>query len=243
MDEFIYSTPFLFQETDLVEYYNFSNTLEETLFFNDFNPKKEVMPIPNNQQYFAIYYIYGTLLLQFERYGEAAYFLDLASSLNPVLSIIYFERAEIFKLKKNFKPFFKYTNDALKYAISAQFLARGYRNLGFYYIEKDNLELATALFKFSLIFENNDMAYSELNYIESLGYNTSQVDNDFIYILNKYDIQMGPSELVFDTLMELITKAKEENNMCEVLDLYSILYDLTKDEDIKKTINQIKRSM
>ncbi len=243
LDEFIYSTPFLFQETDLVEYYNFSNTLEETLFFKDFNPKKEVMPIPNNQQYFVIYYIYGTLLLQFERYGEAAYFLDLASSLNPVLSIIYFERAEIFKLKKNFNLFFKYTNVALKYALSAQFLARGYRNLGFYYIEKDNLELATALFKFSLIFENNDMAYSELNYIESLGYKTSQVVNDFIRILNKYDIQMGPSELVFDTLMELITKAKEENNMCEVLDLYSILYDLTKDEDIKKTINQIKRSM
>ena len=105
----------------------------------------------------------------------------MASSLNPVLSTIYFERAEIFKLKKNFKPFFKYTNDALKYATSSQLLARGYRNLGFYYIEKDNLELATALFKFSLIFENNDMAYSELNYIESLGYNTSQVDNDFTY--------------------------------------------------------------
>ena len=85
--------------------------------------------------------------------------------------------------------------------------------MGFYYIEKDNLELATALFKFSLIFENNDMAYSELNYIESLGYNTSQVDNDFIRILNKYDIQMGPSELVFDTLIELIRKAQEENNI------------------------------
>ena len=159
------------------------------------------------------------------------------------MSTIYFERAEIFKLKKNFKPFFKYTNDALKYATSSQLLARGYRNLGFYYIEKDNLELATALFKFSLIFENNDMAYSELNYIESLGYNTSQVDNDFIRILNKYDIQMGPSELVFDTLIELIRKAQEENNISEVLSLYSILYDLTKDEDIKKTINQIRNGM
>ena len=86
------------------------------------------------------------------------------------------------------------------------------------------------------------MAYSELNYIESLGYNTSQVDNDFIRILNKYDIQMGSSELVFDTLIELIRKAQEENNISEVLSLYSILYDLTKDEDIKK-INQIRNGM
>lgn len=243
LDEFIYSTPFLFQETDLVEYHNFSNPLEETLFFKDFNPEKEVMPIPNNQQYVALYYIYGALLLQFQRYGESAYFLELASSLNPVLSTIYFERAEIFKLKKDFKSFLKYTNNALRYASSSQFLARGYRNLGFYYIEKDNLELAAALFKFSLIFENNDMAYTELNFIESLGYNTSQRDNDFINILNRNDIQMGPSDLVFDTLIELIKKAQEENNLSETLSLYSILYDLTKDENIKKTIDQIRNNM
>ena len=42
---------------------------------------------------------------------------------------------------------------------------------------------------------------------------------------------------------KLIRKAQEENNIGEVLSLYSILYDLTKDEDIKKTINQIRNGM
>lgn len=243
LDEVVYSTPYLFKETDFLEYHNFTSPIEETLFFKDFNPEKEVMPIPNNQQYVALYYIYGALLFQFQRYGESAYFLDLASSLNPVLPTIYFERAEIFKLKKQFEAFFNLTNKGLRYSCSSNFLARGYRNLGFYYIERDNFELATALFKFSLIFEASDMVYSELNYIESLGYDTSQVDNDMINIITKYDIQIGPSELVFNTIIELIRQAQEENNIQRTLSLYNMLYDLTKDEQIKRTINEIKNNL
>ena len=243
LDEFFYSTPYLFKETDLVEYHNFTNNLEETLFSNDFNPEKQVMPLPNNQQYVALSYLYGALLFQFQRYGEAAYFLDLSISLNPVLPSAYFERSEIFKLQKNIEAFYEYSNKALRYAYSSNLLARGFRNLGFYYIEKEELDLATALFKFSLIYEMNDMAYSELNYIESLGYDTSQIDNNFMDIINKNDIQIGPSDLVFNTIIELIKDAQEKNNTGDVLSLYKILYDITKDNKILETINEIENNI
>lgn len=241
LDEFFYSTPYLFKETDLVEYHDFTNNLEKRLFYKDFNPQKEIMPIPNNQHYIALCYLYGALLFQFQRYEEATYFLDLATSLNPVLSTPYFERSEIFKLKKNFEAFYEYTNKALRYCYSPNLLARGFRNLGFYYIEKDELELATALFKFSLIYERNDMAYSELSYIESLGYDTSQVSNDFVDIIAKHGIQIGPSDLVFNTIIELINEAQEKNNIQETVSLYKILYDLTKDNEILEMINKIEK--
>ena len=47
---------------------------------------------------------------------------------------------------------------------------------------------------------------------------------------------MGLNDLVFNTLIELITKAQEENNSSEILSLYFILYDLTNNENIKKQL-------
>lgn len=63
-----------------------------------------------------------------------------------------------FKIEGNIETFYTITKNIYDKIFLPGDLARYYRNLGFYFIEKENYNLAVCLFLHSLSFEDTDMA-------------------------------------------------------------------------------------
>ena len=243
LDSFFNSFSFGFQDDKVNEYHSFSNPIEEILFRECIGTDKEIRFIPPEKPYENIHYLYGSLLIEFGRLDEAEAPLEYALKLNPVNCGSLFERAEIFKNKKDFKSFLDYTTKALEFAYSTQSLARAYRNLGFYFIENENFELSTALFNYSLSIELNPMAFSELEYMKSLGQEYDVDEDRMIELLKENNIQIGPNPLIFNILAQLIMEAEMNQNYNALIYFYNILYDLTKDEEVLDKLNDIKSKL
>ena len=243
LDLFFNSYSFGFEDDFINEYHSFSNPIEELLFNQYFKTDKEIRLIPNHESYVEICHLYGFLLIEFSRFDDAEKVLDYAIKLNPVFVLTILERAEIFKHKKDFDSFFKYSTDALKYSYSSSNIARSYRNLGFYYIEKEDFELATALFNYSLSYEYSPNAFSELEYIKSLGVKNTISEDKILTLLEKNNIQIGPNPLIFNILTQLIIQEGLNKNVSNELFLYQIYYDLTKDDEILEKINELQQKV
>lgn len=112
------------------------------------------------------YYALGTIEIEKKNVLQARNYLRKAIEWNPVYVAAFFEYAETFKIEGNIETFYTITKNTYDKIFLPNDLARYYRNLGFYFIEKENYNLATCLFLHSLSFENTDMAKSEIMYIK-----------------------------------------------------------------------------
>ena len=168
LDKFInkYQSPF--ENDDDAEYHFFTNTLEELIFMRYIGSKNEIKYIPTNQPVLDLYYIYGFLLLEDNQFEKSEEYLKKAIKINPVSSRVILELSEIYKIHTyTYNKYYMFVSDALKYAYYPQDIARCYRQLGFYYIEENQMEIALALFIYSMEYELSPQAYSEINYIQS----------------------------------------------------------------------------
>ena len=110
-----------------------------------------------------LYYVYGFLLLENQEYDKAEEYLKKAIRINPVSARIILELTEIYKVHTyTFNEFIIRTSDALKYAYYPQDIARCYRNLGYYYVEENQMRTALALYIYSMEFEASPLAYTEI---------------------------------------------------------------------------------
>lgn len=109
--------------------------------------------------------MYGYCLIDNGKPNEAEDALLTAHRWAPVSSQVMFELAEIYKSSQRYEEYIAWTKKAMKYAYSSDDIARGYRNLGFYYIDMEKYKLAADLFFFSQFFKETEITNSELFYI------------------------------------------------------------------------------
>jgi tetratricopeptide (TPR) repeat protein len=229
-----------YKDDKVNEYYCFNNLLEEMLYKEVYKPKKELRKIPEN--YAGVYFRYGEILFELGKYNEAKAAIETAIKYNPIFTDILFELSEIYKMDKDWENYLKINNKCMDYAYSINALARCYRNLGYYYIEKNNYELATALFNFSLIFApEHKNAQSELYYIsQKTGMNTKEINMDnIIELLNTNNIRIGANKLVLSIAYSIGKAAKNENNIDMAKYYFGIVYELTGDSQIIKEFESI----
>lgn len=241
LKDFMKNFPGMFEDDKVSEYHSFTNPLEELIFMEYVGCKKEMRYIPDNKPLLDLYYIYGFLLFENQEFEEAEESLKKALQINPVSSRVILELSEIYKMHTpTFNKFIIYTSDALKYAYYPQDIARCYRNLGYYYIEENQLDVATALFKYSMEYEMSIMAYNELQYIESKGHNINITLNEAVTILESKNIQIGVNPFVLDTLNELAMEYEKNKLYNQSLYFYNLLYNINHDEKTSDKINEIK---
>lgn len=223
------------------EYHSFLNPLEEILFYQYIGLKNELGYIPFNEPLFDLYYIYGTLLLEYDNYAKAEEYLLKALRINPVSSKTILSLADIYKSKtRTYNRFFLYNVDALKFAYKNEDIARAYRNFGFFYVEENQLDIATAFYDFSLNFDFNKQAFRELEYIKSRGINTEMDRKDAERIIESKSIQIGVNPFILDTLKIICADLEKRNHYRGALYFYRILYELTKDNMVLGKINSIQ---
>ena len=241
LDEFIENFPAMFEDDKVSEYHFFTNPLEEIIFYKYVGAEKTVRYIPDNKPLLDLYYIYGFLLLETNQFDKSEQYLKKAIKINPVSSRIILELCEIYKVHTyTLNKFVMFVTDALKYAYLPQDIARSYRSLGYYYIEENQLETAFALFRYSLEYEMNPMAYSEINYIQNKDKNINLSLDESIETIKNKNIQIGVNPFILETLDELIKEYEENKLYSQTLYFLKLKYNLTNDEKIIEEIEKIQ---
>lgn len=230
-----------FYKDDTVScYFTFDSFFEEILYAEINKPQKEIRKA--EFPFAAIYLNYGSLLFELGRYDEAHEALKKALRWNPVSINVRSEYMETLKAKKDLDSYVKMAKESFKYAYKPKDLARCYRNMGWYYIEKEMYSEAVAVYDNSLRFEpDNKAATSELYYIIQTAPDTKQMNyEDF----KEFSAKEGfPTEADMDVLRIAygLGKEFEKNGVSEGAKFcYSIVYDLTQDEEIQELINNIQ---
>lgn len=232
------ATPF--QDDQVSEYRIFDESFEEVLYRFRFRPEKDVRnaPIPLTE----IYLLYGSLLIDLKRVPEAQIALKKALYWNPVGFRITSEYIETYKILGDLDNFFRLTVDAFKIAFRSPDVARCYRNLGFYFVEKEMYSEATACYLLSLQFERESkQVQSELYYISSkTGGKLEQPSmEDAKKYAKKYGFPIGADDDVIGLSFSYGKHFYQENQPQAARYFLDITYGLTDDAEIKKMIDSL----
>ena len=224
------------------EYYSFDEMFEEVLYNEINHPEREVRrsPIP----YSDIYFLHGNLLVELGRIEEAQESLRKAMRWNPCSSQIRFEYVETLKIQKKLDEYLKEVCKAFKYIFKPQFLARAYRDIGYYFIEKEMYSEAASMYHLSLQVEpDSRTAVSELYYIEqTLGKEPELLSGKEMKALSeKYNFPIGPDKKVVKLAYGLGKYLYENGDSQRARYLLKIGYDLIPVDDAKEIIARIDK--
>ncbi|WP_458453320.1 tetratricopeptide repeat protein [Methanobrevibacter sp.] len=244
LDTFMETFPGMYEDDKISEYHYFTNPLEELVFRKYIGPEKELRYIPDYHPLLDLYYVYGFLLLEKQRYDEAEDSLKKAIKINPVSARIILELTEIYKRHTyTLNEFVIRTSDALKYSYYPQDIARCYRNLGYYYVEENDFKTAQALYIYSMEFEASPLAYAEIKFIQSKNNNMELSLKECVEIIENKNIQLGANPFILDVLNELINEYDENKLYNQLLYFLELKFDLTNDEKTFAKINDTKEKL
>lgn len=231
----------LFKDDGKKEYRDFIAPIEEIVYKYLFEPKKTMHYVP--EPYTRLYLTYGSLMFDLKEFSEAKSALVKARKWNPINADIIFELAEINRALGNLSEFLKLTKEAFKTSYTSKQVARCYRNLGRYFIEKELYKPATICYVLSLQFEANlNIVEPELIYIESkLGADFEQPTKELVEKYAKeYDFPTWASENVIALALSHAKDALAKKEFTAARYFLNIVFDLTKSIEIKEKLAEIE---
>ena len=229
-----------YQDDTVSEYHTFNNFFEEALYRFRNEPKKDLRRADGPLS--DAYLLYGSLLIELKRFEDAKIALKKALRWNPIDFNITSEYTEIFKITRDLDTFYKLTLDAFKIAYHPETLARCYRNLGFYFIEKKLYPEATVCYLLSMNFSSdNKQAQSELYYIQSLnnGKLKTPSEKEVKEFSEKYGFPTGSDRDILSLAYSYGMHLREQGIYDAAKFCFEILYNLVKDPEIKKMIDNL----
>lgn len=229
-----------FQNDAVSEYYTFDEPFEEVAYKINNESEKTIRraPLP----FSTMYLLYGSLLFEMKRYDEAQAALRKSLKWNPTSAEANFEYIETFKVLGDFETFFSLSKDALNYVFRAVDVARCYRNIGFYFVEKGLYREATFCYLLSAEFERESkQVQSELYFIShrcKQDFGDPSMD-DLKAIGEEYGFHVGPSDDVIDASYGIGKHCLEAKDYPLAKYFLSITYDLVHDAKIKEMLDGI----
>lgn len=228
------------------DYYDF-NTLMEMVMLQSQHPElKRVADIeePLNR----LYAMYGSVLLELGELDRAQEALEVAMDWNPMSADIAFEYAEVFKQKKDLEAMKRHTIAIFPIAYKRREIARCYRNLGYYFVEKQMWDEAVGTYLLSMTFAEAEGRYSaeqELKYIydETQGEATRPSLGAMRSYGDKYGFPIGPDVKIIETAMlygKTMLANKKYQHAAYFLD---IAYKLTESKELKELLDGINKKL
>jgi len=223
------------------EYFSFNNLIEWLYYEMKHKPSKKIRHHPTAN--LAVYFFYAYIFFERKNYTKALEMLDKGLALNPLSTNLLFEKAEIFKIRKDWAKFKELTDKAIEYAYTCSDLARAYRNYGYMFTEKEDYDAAIACYMCSSYWHEDKIAQSELYYISKKikkVIDEEYYHNNRLKILQDRQIPTEPNKEILSIIYSIAEKFFQEDNLDESLYYYKILYDLVRDEDIFAKIQSIE---
>lgn len=236
-----------FQDSSTSEYHDFENPMEYYLYQMRSRPEKTVRQLP--QPVALLYLAYGYTLYDLDRLDEAEAALVTARRWNPTSPQVMFELAEVYKKRGQLDRFWNLTLDALSLAYRRSQVSRGYRNLGYYFIEKQQWEDAIDFFFLALAYcpaedeHGRQMIHEELLYINM---QTNEdvnppTEEEVQACCERHGIPIGVDESVLRLAYTLARQAKEAGAKSDALFFFQIVYGILRLDEIRKEIEELKK--
>ena len=232
-----------YQEDKVSVYFAFNNQIEVIYYKSKFNPQKDIRFVSADIDT-EVFLTYAYILIEKKKFDEAMDMLDRGLKYNPLDTELLFEKGEIFKLRKDWEEFKKVTDMCMEYSYSPESIARAYRNYGFMFIELKDYDAAICCYLMSLQFDRNNMtmAQSQLYYISKVIDSKINEEEYFEVIDQLFEergIQIGANPELLDIAFALGQKYEEDKVYEDACYFYSVVYNLTGDEEIRKRIESI----
>lgn len=168
-----------YKDDQVSQYHCFFSPFEGILFKILFKPEKEVRELP--AYYYFAYYKYGKLLFEHKKYEEAKKAFFIVEKFNPLDTRVMFELAEIYKTENDLERYFGINKKIYDYLYTNESLSRYYSNMGYYYMQKNNFDLAIELFAVAMLFmqvtDNPEQEAADEEKILKYEYIKSQLEN------------------------------------------------------------------
>ena len=166
-----------------------------------------------------------------------------AHQSNPVNIEIYADIIKCYRLLGDLDEFYRYTVESYRYCCTRAELAGYYRNLGYYYLEKYQPDLAAALYEYSILYYDSKQAESEIAFLSKAMHkemkkkNSKQLQEK---ILNA-GIPVEPDATTLGLIYRAAEEAEEKESYMQALDCYKMVCDLTNDIEIAGRINKLEK--
>lgn len=209
-------------------YYTFGNYAEEAIFNYIYKSKKQnIYPEQNISE---IYYYLGFINIDLKNYDLAVEYLDKALKWNPINISAMFEKATVFRMKGNLDRNRAEIEKTFIFIYNSSYLAKFYRELGWYYVERKIYDLGNALYTYSNYFYKTNNAENELKYI------AQQENREIRYTpiaeisqyLKDYNIPINFNRSIVNCIFDELQKVKNNNEKRSSARYYSnLMYDMT----------------
>ena len=103
------------------------------------------------------------------------------------------------------------------------------------------MKTAVALLIYSMEYEANPLAYTEIKSIQSKNDDLDLTINECIEIIKSKNIQLGVNPFILDALNEFIKEYEENKLYNQLLYFLELKFDLTRDEETLSKINQARK--
>ncbi len=221
------------------KWFSFNHILE-TYYYVSF--MKDASPLQYTEYNISAFYrLYGFSLMKLERYEKAKDAYIQAVKWNPVDLDSYVQMAELYKQMKDLEGVKSVTMNFYNYCCTRETMARFYRNMGYYYLEKDEFETAAALYQYSNIFCYTDSADRELRFIgRAQDKEIPQYDIPVMQkILGENGIPLGPNPDTIGITFRVGQLEMDRDNFESARDCFMMVYNLTQDAETKAYIEKI----
>ena len=228
-----------YRETEEKMYLSLRNPLEHQLYLYFYQPSKRLERPPFDLSRMVM--LHGYSLLEAKRPEEAIAVLEDAIRFNPMNTDAYFEMAECYKVLGSTADLLGCTKETLSIATSPEEISRCYCNLGFYCVELEDYDSAVCFYYEAMIYADNPIVTGELHHIHTKTGKTlspptrKQVNEAF----DKYGIKPGANEEVVSVVAVLAKDSIAAEDKSRAKIYFRILYSLTNDPDVKKTLDQL----
>ncbi len=223
------------------EYHTFAAPIEQVLFLKDQEGGKKIEIAP--ESFATLYLTYSNLLLGMKDNAGAKNAIEKAIEWNPVNPNLRLEYADIFRVEEDMESFFDKTLDAYKTAYSKEFLARIYRNIGFYFIEKEKWHEAMAAYVLSLHIDSNSQdAAREIDYIQEQTQGKTGIPSmdEIKKVAREYGFSTEPNDEIVGVAAYYGHKALDDGRKDVAKYFLTIAENLTGDPNIASILEKIE---
>lgn len=240
MEEIIKSASGRFEETSEDIYLSLNHIMELYEYSYYFPTSKNIKC--TDLMYNEFYRYYGVILGNLEKKAEAEEAFLTAIKWNPVDLESILCLADLYiTMPERIEDYLKSTIDAHRYCCTRSTMARYYRNMARYYLEKYEPRIARALYVYSNIYFQSEAADSALDFIKkALNEETPEYTiKELQKILEEKNIELGPNADTIGIIYRVGNLMLSDKDYDRAKDCFAIVYDITQDEATLELLSQI----
>jgi tetratricopeptide (TPR) repeat protein len=221
-------------------YKQFQNVFE--YYFYCFNNKLQVELVIPDEPILYYYLFYGFLLIEINEIDYALTIFEKVLDYNPYCADAYCEIADIYRKQGDFEKFLQTNQEIYRIAYTPRIVAKYFRNIGYYYIEKEEFDFATMAYFVSSHYADHPNVIHELTYISERSGREIVAPglNEIEIAFDEKNMSPVANDQIVVYLMSLGELLDEAGEYLDAIYILSLLDDLINSKETKKRIEEIK---